>query len=784
MFKLKGTKVLRKIQSSNLVYRRLIISHVIVVAALSIAISSAAAVFFSKTLEGQVIDSDREMLSRISESANGRIFGMTEKIWTTSVQQENSLGRFFSEPSSVDNSYFYSIYEQINRIKGENYDLIDDIEVYSKELGILISSKHGIKYIRGAHTDTSFSKFSKMIEDGYIRSEWIALPPDEKENAWESDFKIALFRTYPYIKNVGMPFKGYCAIVLKENAVYNMISLDKNTNDEQIMIINSAGVVCSSSNRDLVGTALGEEEYISRILSSEEKNIFFLYNGKVGKQMVSASQIGDTGLRVIKIVSSKIFFKDITLMRLIIVLICFIFIIIGILVSIFLVRNTYQPLKNIISNIKGMVTQDNNTPVNEYNLINSTIDTLSIKVSELEDTLKDNEQIIKNSLIIDLLNGDAGDSEKISQRFKIANIIMNQPNYTVIAIAVAQKPDAEISKMEYCKFDVMSKLNERSDEKCRYYAASMPQGRIGVIVNAKKTNVKRILMDLYNISEFASEKHDTGLYYGVGTWSESPDNLVISWRNAEKCLGYHYINPEQDLFLSDELSARETSETALSKNILTGFDESLKYGEYEDACEQINAVIKEIRASNCTKIQCDFCLNNMINIILKHMLEQNIDSSQIYPKSLYVGLKNYDDIYSATDWVKGIVEKYFVLKKNQTVISNLQIIEGVKKYIDENISSDISLATVADKLFFSAPYLSKIFKRETGVNFNSYVTEKRLEYARDLLMTSNYSVNVISEKAGFHSSNYFIKKFKERYGDTPMNYKNIYINSDLKGKEK
>ena len=104
-------------------------------------------------------------------------------------------------------------------------------------------------------------------------------------------------------------------------------------------------------------------------------------------------------------------------------------------------------------------------------------------------------------------------------------------------------------------------------------------------------------------------------------------------------------------------------------------------------------------------------------------------------------------------------------------IRNKEIVAKVKDYIKRNIlNQDISLNSVADSFYLSPNYLSKIFKDETNINFIDYLVETRLEMSKELLMSGKLSIEEISSVVGYSSSQYFIRKFKTRYGKTPKQY--------------
>lgn len=81
--------------------------------------------------------------------------------------------------------------------------------------------------------------------------------------------------------------------------------------------------------------------------------------------------------------------------------------------------------------------------------------------------------------------------------------------------------------------------------------------------------------------------------------------------------------------------------------------------------------------------------------------------------------------------------------------------------------SDLSQIQVADLFRISNYTLSRLFKNQVGVGFAEYLTAKRLEYAKELLLTTNCSVKEISAMAGFSGENYFSRTFKLYEGVSP-----------------
>lgn len=97
--------------------------------------------------------------------------------------------------------------------------------------------------------------------------------------------------------------------------------------------------------------------------------------------------------------------------------------------------------------------------------------------------------------------------------------------------------------------------------------------------------------------------------------------------------------------------------------------------------------------------------------------------------------------------------------------------EIAKDYIRNNFAKDISLDDVSRKLNISPYYFSKIFKEETGENFIEYVTNIRIDTAKELLMDKTYSMKEICSMCGYSDPNYFSRTFKKNVGVTPTEYR-------------
>jgi two-component system response regulator YesN len=101
-------------------------------------------------------------------------------------------------------------------------------------------------------------------------------------------------------------------------------------------------------------------------------------------------------------------------------------------------------------------------------------------------------------------------------------------------------------------------------------------------------------------------------------------------------------------------------------------------------------------------------------------------------------------------------------------------IRTAKQYIKDKYAQPITLEEVSNQIGFNATYFSSLFKKETGQNFLEYLTDTRIQAAKQLLADTNRSVIQVSEEVGYIDIKHFTKLFKKATGLTPSEYRKLY----------
>ena len=185
------------------------------------------------------------------------------------------------------------------------------------------------------------------------------------------------------------------------------------------------------------------------------------------------------------------------------------------------------------------------------------------------------------------------------------------------------------------------------------------------------------------------------------------------------------------------------------------FDEELKkipetFPIYDDT--QLRLSLKEIAKEGIgNALYSHEATNAALQLFLTRLLRKYSSETDIEQQSFYFSLP------------KGRGNDF----ERMSDVCFVQVID----YIEKNLDKQITLDDLADVVYFNRSYLIERFKAVYGIPPMKYVNWKRIEKAKELLLTTNKSITEIAVETGFQSIHYFSRYFKEKENDTPNGYR-------------
>ncbi|NAS19310.1 AraC family transcriptional regulator [Clostridium butyricum] len=266
-------------------------------------------------------------------------------------------------------------------------------------------------------------------------------------------------------------------------------------------------------------------------------------------------------------------------------------------------------------------------------------------------------------------------------------------------------------------------------------------------LEAVRLNQPYIYLCHYNIIDMAIPIMIDGKYIGAVMAGQ----VKLSDTNVESIL-------EQIIVLSKH---------SMAKKALDDFREyyyELPVLSYEEVKK-----IADMLFSLCNYLIEEALEKNLISDIYKRVMDDRpeIDSNV---------LRNYTlkNIEHAKKEMSNAIINTYMDEKVSNYDNDIKIIDTLKpsiEYIYKHKSENFNIDKMAKLCHISPSYFSRLFTKETGEKFSSYVSRLKVEWSKSLLEETGMCINEISDELGFSEVGYFIKIFKKYEGVTPSLYR-------------
>ena len=160
-------------------------------------------------------------------------------------------------------------------------------------------------------------------------------------------------------------------------------------------------------------------------------------------------------------------------------------------------------------------------------------------------------------------------------------------------------------------------------------------------------------------------------------------------------------------------------------------------------------------------------------LLSRAALEGGADLNQIFGLNYKFlnQINTYKTVEELSNWLFNIMIRFTDCVFNIVGAKHMETIYKATDYVKRNYAKKITLDEVANHVFLSPSYFSKIFKQELNISFNNYLNQIRIENSKRLLLSDEIDMLKISEMVGFEDQSYFSKVFKKITGVTPGKYR-------------
>lgn len=202
--------------------------------------------------------------------------------------------------------------------------------------------------------------------------------------------------------------------------------------------------------------------------------------------------------------------------------------------------------------------------------------------------------------------------------------------------------------------------------------------------------------------------------------------------------------------------------------------QAMRTGQEADTYRLLEEFLDALSTQGAKEIDVQQGMLHLLGSVQHAVMVSGISPARLSKGSnLYEALSQIREPQQILEWFRQKVAEPFL--KELTERSDAQvkrIIEQAMIYLQANYMRDISLDNCAEHTGTNPFYLSKSFKQVTGKNFIDYLTELRMDRAKELLRETELKINDIADQVGYQHS-YFNRIFKKLEGMTPSRYREL-----------
>lgn len=290
-------------------------------------------------------------------------------------------------------------------------------------------------------------------------------------------------------------------------------------------------------------------------------------------------------------------------------------------------------------------------------------------------------------------------------------------------------------------------------------------GDEAVVVNhasaLQSTNISAITKDLVCKKENCP---GNGMTVALSNSSCGIESLIVLYRQAEKSLSYKLIMSQAEVI--DFASIKDKPiDTAYSDRMLNELRELLKFPKEEKISSYIDDVFSLESLSN-RSIDCTFRLYIGTCRQLTGMASAG---QQMLREEFSRPFESFTALRDIRIYLKEAAYQSIKTLKEEGIAKT--VIASTMNYVRENLGKDISLAVAANRANVSYTHFSRLFKKQTGMNFSEYLTKARMEEGKRMLDDPALKIYEIAGKVGYSDPKHFTRAFRLFYGISPMEYR-------------
>lgn len=397
--------------------------------------------------------------------------------------------------------------------------------------------------------------------------------------------------------------------------------------------------------------------------------------------------------------------------------------------------------------------------------------------------MKESLRLEKKDLFKNLVMGQTSVASLIKMAEKL-NLSVTALSYNLVLLKIiSSKHDESEFSGSLVKID--DEIEDFIDGRKIISFDRTPEGKAYLFMGDDEEEVKKAIAGFEDMVKEQVSKYTTNRYFGAsGKAVARISEIPTSYEAAAKAFAFRFFEKESvfmdgskeiDLPVGnpDNFNVNDVNPTKINREKVEGF---LKTGAEEEAGFFVDAFIREIGESafNSSMMRQYIAMDTYFAVAKFH---ENLGLKRETVEAFDAASKFLINAEDTKEYIIRIIKE--AIKQRDRLSSNRYetVVEEVYRYVEKNYQTEeLSLNEIALNVNFSPSHLSMIFSQETGQTLIKYITDVRMNKAKELLKCTSKRSSEISALVGYQDPHYFSYLFKKTQGMTPTDFRNLKNN--------
>lgn len=403
------------------------------------------------------------------------------------------------------------------------------------------------------------------------------------------------------------------------------------------------------------------------------------------------------------------------------------------------------------------------------------------EMERLRAMLKDVMPLIRVGFVMDLVNGSLTNGEEVKNRAKFLGI--HQPLRVAMHVWIDNLSGLKTYRSELEHQILQKQVSDAIQEAISDWpgALTVPvgSGQFVVLLPFSEEEEEGAIRETSqklgdNICCLVRSKTKATVTVGLGRAAHNAGGLARSHAEALAAGEFRLIYGGDQAIHADDVTAPRDPGLFLEQGNEKGMAMAIRMGDWEKTKQHFLALWEDLpKGEKLNTADIRMKLLEISALASRSAVEGGVKAEEITALSIPTDkeitfmdslTKLHEQVLS---WLRDIVN----LVRSSREFRNASLVEKAVRYIEENFHLELSLEDVAQQVYLSPCYFSRLFKQVKGWSFSEYLTQVRMEEARRLLINTDCQISEIASRIGYRDARYFSQVFKRNEGCTPISYR-------------